>query len=957
MNQEGEQERWQRVKELLAAALEQPEAERNHFLDEVCSSDHTLRAELESLLSYEESQDRLSEPAISMDAFKQRDRIGPYKIIRTLGHGGMGNVYLAARADDEYRKEVAIKFIRQDASSDFILHRFRNERQILAALDHPHMARLLDGGTADGVPYLVMDYIEGLPIHEYCDQNKLNTEKRLHIFLQLCAAVHYAHQRLVIHRDIKPSNILVTKEGVPKLLDFGIAKLMAPELAAQTLDATGTAIRLMTPEYASPEQTRGELITTASDVYSLGVVLYELLTGHSPYRTASNDIHDLLRAVSETEPEKPSTAIQRTTEVKKRGNVERITVETVSRTREGAPDKLYRRLRGDLDNIVLKALRKEPGQRYSSVEQFREDIQRHLDGLPVFARKPTLVYRAKKFIRRNRAGVAAVALIINALAGSILAINQQRVRAERRFNDVRRLAHAVVFDYHDAIADLPGSTPVRQRLIKDALQYLDSLADEAKDDRELQRELAKAYVKIGDVQGNSYVANLGNPSGALISYRKSLAIRETLSNAQPDNIEWGRERAESHERIGNIFRTSGDVKEADQSYHRAIGILQNLSVKMPRDQQTRRNLAKLFYHVANLRGMARGPNLGDITGSIDYHQRAIKIREALCAEEPNNLMLRVELQDSHGSLSDIFLSIWKLAEAKSHVYRAIALAESLVQAEPRSLKAQQILMGAQDSLGRLLQSKGELMKAQEVYLNCLNTAQSMLAIDPSNKQFRLSLAARNLRVGVLLMDQNEPARALQFHREALKLNEEVAATDPTNDAARRVIALDHLNLGEALCAIGDFKEALLHNHQARKYFEVLRKKNPRDRSSVPWLMRTYNQIGVALLKQGDHKPALENLHRSLALAKSAGSDPNIRSVQQHSAMAFFQLGETHVAIAKKVETPANQKSSHWNEARQVYQRSLDLFSRLKQKETLKLRYADMPERIPRKIEQIGVELK
>src|SRR6202035_3027390 len=283
-------------------------------------------------------------------------RIGPYQIVEEIGHGGMGTVYRAVRADDQYRKQVAIKVVRGGLGDEFRVHRFRAERQILANLDHPNIARLLDGGaTADGRPYVVMEYIEGRPIDQYCDDAKLPVSERLKLFRTVCSAVAYAHQRLVIHRDIKPANILVTKEGEAKLLDFGIAKILDPEEAG--VDQTVTVMRLMTPEYASPEQVRGEAITTASDVYSLGVVLYGLLTGRRPYGRASRVPRDIVQAVIETEPEKPSASITR---------ADTTTAQTVSETRDEIPEKLQRRLRGDLDNIVLKALRKEPQRRYAS---------------------------------------------------------------------------------------------------------------------------------------------------------------------------------------------------------------------------------------------------------------------------------------------------------------------------------------------------------------------------------------------------------------------------------------------------------------------------------------------------------------------------------------------------------------------------------------------------------------
>lgn len=432
-------ERWTQIKALLAAVLERPREERVGFLDQACHGDLTLRAEVESLLTHEQPEDELDSRVLSRglrlenlissglaehvdQAFIQghHGRIGPYKIVREIAFGGMGAVYLAERADDQYRRQVALKLIRRDMDTEFVLRRFRNERQILAALDHPNIARLFDGGTTtDGLPYLVMEYVDGLPISAYCDEQALNTKQRLQLFEKVCDAVQYAHTHQVIHRDIKPSNILVTKECVPKLLDFGIAKVLAPDMAAQTLEPTLTGLHLLTPAYASPEQVKGEPISAASDVYSLGVLLYELLTGHKPYRVKSQ--LDLPRAVLEEEPTRPSTAISLTEEVRSSDGAASISVtpDSVSKARETSPDKLRRRLRGDLDNILMMALRKDPERRYASVAEFAGDIRRHLEDRPVTARKDSLAYRANKFMRRRRIGIAPliVLLLIFTVAG------------------------------------------------------------------------------------------------------------------------------------------------------------------------------------------------------------------------------------------------------------------------------------------------------------------------------------------------------------------------------------------------------------------------------------------------------------------------------------------------------------------------------------------------------------
>ena len=425
-------ERWQKIKELFVAASERNPKDRNEFLNQACGSDKSLRAEVESLLVAAESEAPASAllntsvmrplAAQLMPDLMVGRRAGAYQLVRRIGTGGMAAVYLAVRADDQYQKQVAVKVVRPQSASEELLNRFRNERQTLASLDHPNIVKLLDGGNTDeGLPFLVMDYVEGTPIDDYCDARKLSIEERLRLFCQVCAAVQYAHQHQIIHRDLKPSNILVTPNGAPKLLDFGIAKVFDPRAPAQTLVVTQTSTRRMTPAYASPEQVRGEVVTSATDIYSLGVVLYELLTGHRPYKLKQSTPAEIERAICEEEPEKLSTAVDRVETVTGADGTTSTTItpEVVSQTREGEPDKLRRRLRGDLDNIVLMALQKEPQRRYASVEELANDLQKHLDHLPVLARPNTLSYRASKFISRHKTEAVAAALLLLVLGGGV----------------------------------------------------------------------------------------------------------------------------------------------------------------------------------------------------------------------------------------------------------------------------------------------------------------------------------------------------------------------------------------------------------------------------------------------------------------------------------------------------------------------------------------------------------
>jgi serine/threonine protein kinase len=456
-------DRWSRVEALYHAARERDAGERAAFLDAACVGDADLRREMESLLAQPTDDGFLSVPAMAtptgtdLTPPMEGRRLGHYLVLREIGRGGMGAVYLAARADDVFHKEVAIKVVRTGLGATDILRRFRQEREIVASLDHPAIARLIDGGsTEEGMPYFVMDYVDGQPIDAWCDRHTLNVTERLKLFRVVCAAVQHAHQRLVLHRDLKPANILVTSEGDVKLLDFGIAKLLGRHHLAESQPNTETAMRVMTPRYASPEQIRGEGVYTPSDVYALGIVLYELLTGHWPYRVPGPLLHEVVRAICEDEPTRPSTVVSQVEDVIEEVPTARpLTPEAVSQVREGTPARLRRRLEGDLDNILLKALQKDPSRRYSSVEQFSEDVRRHLEGLPVSARKDTVAYRASKFVRRHRVGVAAVALIALSLFASVMTIFWGlRVNETLRANGTTRMStpELVLFSYVGLVA-------------------------------------------------------------------------------------------------------------------------------------------------------------------------------------------------------------------------------------------------------------------------------------------------------------------------------------------------------------------------------------------------------------------------------------------------------------------------------------------------------------------------
>ncbi len=801
-------ERYRQVKVLFQAVLDVAPSARAAWLDEACAHDEELRREVESLLaSHNDAGEFIEAPAVEavtrpeLEAEPQTlvgQRIGPYQVMREIGHGGMGAVYLAVRADDQFKKRVAIKLVRRGMDSDFILRRFRHERQILASLDHPNIARLLDGGTtADGSPYFVMEYIEGLPIDEYCDRQQLATAARLELFRTVCGAVQYAHQNLVVHRDLKPGNILITpssdgKAGTPKLLDFGIAKLLNPELAGDPVDVTMTGMRLMTPGYASPEQARGEPITTASDVYSLGVILYELLTGHRPYHVSSRPPHEVLRVICEEQPAKPSTAVSKT-EVVTHGSAQTtITPEMVSRTRDSQPDKLRKRLSGDLDNIVLMAMRKEPQRRYASVSQLAEDIRRHLAGLPVIARDDTFGYRASKFVNRHKAGVAAATLVAVALIGGMMTTLWQARKAERRFNDVRKLANSFLFEFHDAIEKLPGATPARALLVKRALEYLDSLAQESSNDPTLQSELATAYVKVGDIQGNPYSANLGDRDGALQSYLKSLAIREALLTKSANPAQAKRDLAASHRRVGDILTQKNDTTGAVQNYRQSIQLLESLSAQDLPDPQVRRELSTGYEGLAMALKAA-----GDLAGSLEQHRKSLQIVEALAAQDPSNLAIRRQLAIQRGNVGRILSETGAKAEGLEFLRKAVPIFEGLVTAQPDNAQAKRELAVAYNSLGDQFYENEDVKNELESYRQALRLRETLAAADPANQQLRRDLATSQGNVGYALAQMGDEAGMIEHYRPSIATFEALSAANPNDAFMMRDLAACYNFYGES----------------------------------------------------------------------------------------------------------------------------------------------------------------
>ena len=809
-------ERWRQVEELLHAALKLEGPARAEFLAASCVGDDGLRGEVESLLAQESRAGNfIEDPALVLGA-KQLARdaaalseadasvpsltgrvISHYRILDKLAEGGMGAVYRAVRADDEYQKQVAIKLVRPDFNTSFLLERFKNERQILAGLEHPHIARLLDGGTTeDGLPFFVMELVDGQPIDQYCDSRKLPTVERLKLFRDICSAVQYAHQHLVIHRDLKPGNFLVTAAGVPKLLDFGVAKILKSDPFPQT-DPTVTLQRMMTPEYASPEQLRGESISTATDVYSLGVVLYYLLTGHLPYRLPSRSPYEIAHAICDLDPEPPSQAVRRTGETTGAGGVRTaVTPEQVSELREGPPEKLQRRLSGDLDHILLKALRKEPDRRYVSVEQFSEDIRRHLDGLPVIARQGTVAYRGAKFMKRHKAGVLAVALVFLALVAGMAAVLREariagieRTRAERRFNDVRDLAHSLMFDINDAIQNLPGATAARSLLVNKALHYLDSLARESSGDPSLRRELAGGYQRVGDIQGllNSQ-QNLGNTSAALESYTKAVKISEALAAAGDPAVE--RQLTSLYHNIGELLAVRNDFAAAAGNDRKAVELCEKRFAADPKDPKAGRDLVAAYNGVSRHLGFN-----GDFAHAAEYDAKALSVAQQLAAASPKDRPLRIALavvcrQGCYDSSKT-----GDFGRALPLCRQAIDITEELAAANPNDIRSRLDVSLGYGDLARALTYQGELPAALETWRKAMAISKAVLAQDPNDARAQVALGSIWERAGWLLAKTSN-STDLQYELKSLEIRKKTASADPANLGRQEALASSYSTLGD-----------------------------------------------------------------------------------------------------------------------------------------------------------------
>jgi non-specific serine/threonine protein kinase/serine/threonine-protein kinase len=846
-------ERWARLKPLLEECLDGIDA-RTAVLERVAREDRALAEELENLLRAHDATGPLDRSPV---ADLERDsgaatagrRLGPYRVLAELGRGGMGVVYLAERADGEFDRRVALKVVpAAHAWHRELLERFRRERQILARLDHPAIARLLDGGsTEDGTPYFAMELVEGVPIDRYCDEHELPIRGRLELFLSVCDAVEAAHRSLVVHRDLKPSNVLVTAGGEPKLLDFGIAKPLddrGPD-AAFTLGGS----QPMTPEYASPEQLAGEPVTTGTDVYSLGVLLHELLCGERPRRRAGLDPAEQAAAMRREDPTAPSDALRPTRGPK--AGASRL--EEVARRRRLTPERLRRRLRGDLDRITQQATHPEPLRRYGSVRELADDLRRHLDGLPVAARGRGLAYRLGRYARRHRVGVAASAAVLVAAAVGVGATLRQarvaeaeRARAERRFGEVRELANWFLFDLHEAVAPLPGSTPVRELLVRRALEYLARLSREAGDDPGLRRELAAAYRHVGDLQGNPRMAHLGDLDGARASYRSAQALLEGLA-AGERTADDERGLGEIERRLGDIAWWQSQTEPALALYEQARARHEALARARPDDRE---NLAALAAALAAI-GEHHYWN-GRPQDAVPPLEQALEVRERLAAKANDPGGAAHATARVLTSLAETLFWADRPSEGHRRLAAAIRMLEGLVESSPQDLELLR-------SLSIALAHRGE---------------------NPA--------------------PETPPEQTLDSLRRSLDLSRRIQAADPRDARNQRYVALGHAKLGDALLLFDRAREAAGEYRLAVASLEAIAAAAPGNHEHRRDLANGWMRLGRAELAADRLSAAQELFQRAFdERAALLAADPDSNHLRRDLAIAARDLGDVHFLRARR----------------------------------------------------------
>ncbi len=866
-------ERLQQVQDLFVAASELPVADRSRFLDEQCGSDHELRRDVEGLLESLDETGRFDRLALQVPKLAEEQavaplppgtRIGAYRLVDEIGHGGMGSVYLAERADGQFEQRAALKLLRRDLDTEDARRRFLAERQILARVSHPNIARLLDGGvTPDARPYFVMEHVEGVAIDVYCDEHLLAISERLRLFRTVCSAVHYAHRHLIVHRDLKPSNVLVTADGTVKLVDFGIAKLLDAESLDSSVPQTQTGLRMMTPEYASPEQVRGDPVTTASDVYQLGVLLFELLTGHRPYRLRRRSLLEMERVITETDPERPSTAIDRADADESIDAPLRVTPELVSRARGTTIEKLRRRLSGDLDNIVLMAMRREPERRYESAQQLAEDVRRHQEAVPVIARPDTVGYLASRFIRRHKLGVATTAAGVLTAIGFAVVMGVQAERTARERDRAEQVTAFLVdlFESADPGNTLGDTLTVREVVDRGAERVRLELGDQPGLQATMMSVLGGVYrglglasraetLKVAALDIRERTLGPSHPEVALSL--TDLALLRT-DRTEFEGIETDLRRAigilrkagrEYRNELGRSLYALGYLLQATGKHDSAVvALAEALEIYRREPGAAHSYMATVLMNLGWIQ-----ENQGDLDSAETYFREALAIRrEHLAPEHP-------WIAGSLTSLATVMRRKGEVAEAEALVREAVTLQQRLFPTGHRDLA------GSILTLANITADQGRHRESDSLFQAALLSYADLYGDDaPDLARVRNDLAGR-------LSDRGEFARAEPLLRKALPVYRTVLGDE------HPFTAMVTGNLARALYGLSQEEEA---ERLWREAIRVLRGANIDQMMAVPYM----EDLGSLLMDRAHYEEAEHLLRDALDILRPGLPDTRWRTIE------------------------------------------------------------------------------
>jgi len=773
-------ERQKRILDICDKLLDVRGEEQSRLLDKECAGDTVLLADVKAMLSrIDDAEQHSTDPTIDRDPldllrtsarrFQVGDTIDKFQLLEQIGSGGMGAVFRATRADASSEQQVAIKVLHAQILTPELRLRFDIERDILARLRHPFIAGLIEGGTtANGTPYLAMELVDGVSIDGFCDENQLTINERIDLIANVANALQHAHQNLIVHRDIKPSNVLVTPDGIPKLVDFGIAKLVDSEQGSRPSHGATTYFgrQALTPDFASPEQLLEGKVSTASDTYSLGILATLLLTGRKPYDVDFSSPRAVVAAFDLTKTWRASGLLSQI-----RNKAE---LEAIAAARRISPARIKKRFQGDLDTVLAKATHTEVERRYPTAEAFAKDLKNHRRGLPVNARTDSLTYRTWSLIRMNRLAFSVVGATLVALSVGLAAALWQARIANERFSDLHQFARVVLEDIYDSVVELPGSTPTRQLIAKEAQHYLDRLAQDDISDDELLADLSLAYRRIADVQGRPSSANLGETAKSLENYNKAQQIAEQIDN---ETTSMTRARAQIYRRKGELLAWQGNVEEAIAVLQDSRAMLQELFDLAP----TEKARVDLAYNIINLGDRAGHPsyqNIGDTKLATKLYEEAIQLLDPAAAVSKDRELLRsysVALERG-GTMA---LGSENLASAASYFERSRDIRQQLAKDHPEHMNIQRDAGIAIEQIAKVQLRQNDTAGAIVNFKAALDVYLSLSRIDPGDASAKRTVAIGRENLGDALLAHSDQNAAAEQYRSASGLLKELMANDPT----------------------------------------------------------------------------------------------------------------------------------------------------------------------------------